>query len=91
MGQIREERDDLRRRLDNAEEARQRAEQAQEKAFGELSRLTLLLTNQTTSAPAPAAVPTPAKRRAWPVLVALFALAGGMAGGLYALRYYGLL
>ena len=33
---------------------------------------------------------TPAKRRAWPVLVALLAFAGGMAGGLYAMRYYGL-
>ena len=30
------------------------------------------------------------ERRAWPVLVALLALAGGIAGGLYALRYYGL-
>ena len=46
LAQIKEERNDLRRRLDNADEARQRAEQAQEKAFAELSRLTLLLTDQ---------------------------------------------
>ena len=31
------------------------------------------------------------ERRAWPVLVALLALAGGMVAVLYALRYYGLL
>ena len=32
-----------------------------------------------------------AKRRAWPVLVALLALAGGMAGGVYLMSQYGLL
>ena len=46
LAQIKEERNDLRRRLDSADEARQKAEQAQEKAFAELSRLTLLLTDQ---------------------------------------------
>ena len=35
--------------------------------------------------------PTTAKRRVWPVRAALLALAGGMAGGLYVMRYYGLL
>jgi excisionase family DNA binding protein len=57
IGQIEGERDDLRRRLDSADEARQRAEQAQEKAFAELSRLTLLLTHQPK--PEPEAQPAP--------------------------------
>ena len=63
IGQIEGERDDLRRRLDSADEARQRAEQAQEKAFAELSRLTLLLTHQpkpkTEAQPVPAPEPQP--------------------------------
>lgn len=37
---------DLRRRLDDTERARQRAEDSRDKAFFELSRLTLLLTDQ---------------------------------------------
>jgi hypothetical protein len=32
-----------------------------------------------------------AKRRVWPVLVALLALAGGMAGGVYLMSQYGFL
>jgi hypothetical protein len=54
---LRETVDDLRERLSNTEKARQRAEQAQEKAFTELSRLTLLLTHQPK--PEPEAQPTP--------------------------------
>lgn len=37
---------DLRRRLDHAEEARIKAEEAKDKAFSELSRLTLMLTDK---------------------------------------------
>ena len=74
LGQVEGERDDLRRRLD--QEADERRAVAAENR-----RLTLMLTHQQEA---------PAKRRAWPVLVALLALAGGMAGGLYAVRYYGL-
>lgn len=37
---------DLRRRLDQSEEARQKAEEAKDRAFGELTRLTLMLTDQ---------------------------------------------
>lgn len=37
---------DLRRRLDQSEEARQKAEDAKDRAFSELSRLTLMLTDQ---------------------------------------------
>ena len=55
---LREIVDDLRERLNNTEEARQRAEQAQAKAFAELSRLTLLLTHQQK--PEPEVQPTPA-------------------------------
>ena len=58
LAQIKEERNDLRRRLDNADEARQRAEQAQEKAFAELSRLTLFLTDQR-------AKPEPSRTGLW--------------------------
>ena len=74
LRQIEGERDDLRRRLD--QEADERRAVAAENR-----RLTLMLTYQQEA---------PAKRRAWPVLVALLALAGGMAGGLYAMRTYGL-
>jgi len=73
------ERDDLRRRLDQEAEERRAIQ----------SKLTALLTDQRPQ-PTPAADPAPAKRGAWPVLVALLALAGIMAGGLYAMRYYGL-
>ena len=51
---------------------------------------TNLLTHQPANQSPPPRQEAPAKRRAWPVLVALLALAGGMAGGLYAGRYYGL-
>ncbi|MDA8308094.1 MAG: hypothetical protein M0Z81_14880 [Deltaproteobacteria bacterium] len=37
---------DLRRRLDQSEEARLKAEEAKDKAFAELTRLTLMLTDQ---------------------------------------------
>jgi hypothetical protein len=60
---LREMVDDLRVRLNSTEEARQRAEQAQEKAFAELSRLTLLLTHQpkpeAEAQPAPGQEPQP--------------------------------
>ena len=87
--QVREERDDLRRRLDNAEEARQRAEQAQEKAFGELSRLTLLLTHQPAPAPEPEAQPTanqndrPVIVRPWLLVALAFAALLAAAAALY--------
>ena len=46
VAQIKDERDDLRRRLDVAETARQRETEAREKDSAELRRLTLLLTHQ---------------------------------------------
>jgi len=49
--QIKEERDDLRRRLDNAEAARQREADAREQAAAELRRLTLMLTDQRPPPP----------------------------------------
>ena len=77
--------DDLRKRLDNTEEARQRAEQSQEKAFAELSRLTLLLTHppkpepeaQPAPAPPPTANPNP-RRSFWAAFKGWF-LAGLVA------------
>jgi hypothetical protein len=44
--QIKGERDDLRRRLDNTEAERQREAEAREQAAAELRRLTLLITHQ---------------------------------------------
>lgn len=51
---------------------------------------TNLLTHQPANQNPSPRQEAPAKRGAWPVLVALLALAGGMACGLYAMRYYGL-
>ncbi len=59
--QIEGERDDLRRRLDNAEEARQREAEAREQAAAEIRRLTLMLTDQRQSVTPPA--PNPATVR----------------------------
>lgn len=55
--QIKGERDDLRRRLDNAEAERQREAEAREQAAAELRRLTLMLTDQSQHEPKPEAVP----------------------------------
>jgi hypothetical protein len=57
--QIKDERDDLRRRLDKAEDARKMAELTQEKAFAELSRLTLMLTHQPAQQPEQKPEPNP--------------------------------
>jgi hypothetical protein len=48
MEQLKDERDDLRRRLDTTEAARQRETEAREQASAELRRLTYLLTLQPT-------------------------------------------
>jgi len=48
MAQLKDERDDLRRRLDVTEAARQRETEAREQASAELRRLTYLLTLQPT-------------------------------------------
>jgi excisionase family DNA binding protein len=60
--QIKDERDDLRRRLDDAEAARQKEAEAREQSAVELRRLTLLITHQQEpkppSPPAPEATTT---------------------------------
>jgi hypothetical protein len=53
---------DLRRRLDQSEDARQKAEEAKTKAFAELTRLTLMLTDQRTQQEPPGPQP---KRGFW--------------------------
>jgi len=90
---LREMVDDLRVRLNSTEEARQRAEQAQEKAFAELSRLTLLLTHQPKpeAQPAPGQEPQPPanqnKRseivRPWLWVALTFAVVFGVGAYLY--------
>jgi hypothetical protein len=90
---LREMVDDLRVRLNSTEEARQRAEQAQEKAFAELSRLTLLLTHQPKpeAQPAPGQEPQPTanqnKRseivRPWLWVALTFAVVFGVGAYLY--------
>jgi excisionase family DNA binding protein len=55
--QIKDERDDLRRRLDDAEAERRKEAEAREQAAAELRRLTLLITHQQE--PKPEAVPVP--------------------------------
>ncbi len=69
--QIKNERDDLRRRLDHAEAAREREADEREKAAAELRRLTLLLTHapEIDQAPAPEAHALPFAR--WPFWFAL--------------------
>jgi len=47
LRQVENERDDLRRRLDNSEAAREREAEEREKAAAELRRLTLLITHQS--------------------------------------------
>jgi septal ring factor EnvC (AmiA/AmiB activator) len=59
VAQIKNERDDLRRRLDNSEAARQKEAEAREQAAAELRRLTLLITHQQE--PKPEAAPVPPK------------------------------
>jgi len=76
------ERDEMSRRLDD-EAGERRANAA------EIRRLTLLLTHQPT--PEPQQPPAPAKRSPWAVFAALIALVGGIAGGAYLMRQYGLL
>lgn len=57
--QIEGERDDLRRRLDNSEAAREREAEAREQAAAEIRRLTMMITNQKqqNAEPAPDAQP----------------------------------
>lgn len=57
---------DLRRRLDQTEEARRKAEDAKDRAFGELSRLTLMLTHEGVKPqPEPAAQGPETPKKAW--------------------------
>ena len=58
-----------------------------EEQAGSVKQLTYRAEAPTTAA----ADAAPTKRGPWAVLAALLALVGGMAGGLYVLRYYGLL
>jgi excisionase family DNA binding protein len=60
--QIEGERDDLRRRLDNSETAREREAEAREQAAAEVRRLTLVITHQQQqkAEPEPEAQPAPA-------------------------------
>lgn len=51
LRQIESERDDLRRRLDNSEAAREREADEREKAAAELRRLTLMITHERTTPP----------------------------------------
>jgi hypothetical protein len=81
---LRKDRDDLSRKLDAEAEERH-------VAAAEIRRLTLMITHQPANQNPPPRQEAPAKRRAWPVLVALLALAGGMAGGVYLMSQYGLL
>jgi hypothetical protein len=62
LQQVENERDDLRRRLDSSEAAREREAEEREKSAAELRRLTLLITHQAPPSEPPAA-PTP---RQWP-------------------------
>jgi hypothetical protein len=80
---LRKDRDDLSRKLDAEAEERHAT-------AAEIRRLTLMITHQPANQNPPARQEAPAKRGAWPVLAALLALVGGLAGGLYAMRYYGL-
>ena len=57
LRQVENERDDLRRRLDNSEAAREREAEEREKAAAELRRLTLLITHQQKPAEEEAAPP----------------------------------
>lgn len=57
VAQVKNERDDLRRRLDNSEAARQKEAEAREQAAAELRRLTLIITHQQE--PKPEAAPVP--------------------------------
>ena len=61
--------------MNNAEEARQKAEQVQEQAFTELSRLTLLLTDRRakTAPEAPQTLP-PVPSRLWSAMLAVVAV-----------------
>jgi len=86
LRQVENERDDLRRRLDHAEAAREREAEEREKAAAELRRLTLLLTHdrqpeahapKTDPAPAPEARAFPFAR--WPFWFALALVATGAA------------
>lgn len=91
--QIESERDDLRRRLDNAEEARQREAEARENAAADIRRLTLMITDQRQPQPAPQdeaapilpeIEPEPETRRAvHPVLWGILAAALGAAAALW--------
>lgn len=83
IGQIEGERDDLRRRLDTADEARQRAEQAQEKAFAELSRLTLLLTHQPEPQSTVNQNDSPSIVRPWLWVALALAVVSGIVAYLY--------
>jgi DNA-binding transcriptional regulator GbsR (MarR family) len=83
--QIEGERDDLRRRLDRAEEARKREAEEREKASAEIRRLTLMITDrrEPTAPPQPEAAPIfleperPPRRAVHPALWAILAAALG--------------
>lgn len=68
LRQIEGERDDLRRRLDKAEEAREREAEEREKAAAELRRLTMLITHDRAAEPETQDKPEPSqagKGRLW--------------------------
>lgn len=65
VAQIKEERDDLRRRLDNSEAARQKEAEAREQAAIELRRLTLMITDQRPPAHQTTVSESQGKGRLW--------------------------
>lgn len=85
LRQVENERDDLRRRLDNSEAAREREAEEREKAAAELRRLTLLITHEPPKAEPEPLPPTPAaflgaSIRFW---ISLALVATGAAGWLW--------